>query len=339
MPSSRSCQTGRCEDSAPSSTDCFSVGSALRRVHSVTGVTRPKSVSSRLSSRGSACTDGASAVSSRGNSAGLTIASSCVRNGTARSSTAGARCRPGMIAREKARSGGVARSTAASAGGETASVSATPRSVAPSCVERSANALTVRSKPVTSPASCRSCCASAVETFACAAMKSERSCGSVPRNACATIAEPLKAAADGRNARFRPVAPPPFRAVAYCCTTVFSFVRVSDWSEESTSSSWTGVAVCDSGSVPPSFSTGALGLPALRSTKKLPSRKIRGRTFSVASVWIGRPLRCIAIVTTTVLPFPRSTFVTLPTFTPAIRTGEFPCSSFAFASTAFTSKS
>ena len=31
--------------------------------------------------------------------------------------------------------------------------------------------------------------------------------------------------------------------------------------------------------------------PAAVSTNQLPSRKIRGRIFSVASVWIGRPFR------------------------------------------------
>ena len=42
---------------------------------------------------------------------------------------------------------------------------------------------------------------------------------------------------------------------------------------------------------------GALGVPGLTSTKKLPSRKIRGRIANVASVWIGRPLLSIVIVT------------------------------------------
>ena len=43
---------------------------------------------------------------------------------------------------------------------------------------------------------------------------------------------------------------------------------------------------------------GRAGVPGLRSTKKLPSRKMRGRIFSVASAWIGRPSSLIAIVTT-----------------------------------------
>ena len=42
---------------------------------------------------------------------------------------------------------------------------------------------------------------------------------------------------------------------------------------------------------------GADGVPGLMSTKKLPSRKIRGRIAKVASSWIGRPWSWIVIVT------------------------------------------
>ncbi len=42
---------------------------------------------------------------------------------------------------------------------------------------------------------------------------------------------------------------------------------------------------------------GEPGVPGCTSTKKLPSRKIRGRIFSVASLWSGRPLSWISIVT------------------------------------------
>ena len=58
--------------------------------------------------------------------------------------------------------------------------------------------------------------------------------------------------------------------------------------------------------------------PGCTSTKKLPSRKMRGRIFSVASRWIGRPLRSIRIVTTAACA-PSSAWailVTLPTLTP-----------------------
>ena len=69
---------------------------------------------------------------------------------------------------------------------------------------------------------------------------------------------------------------------------------------------------------------GADGVPGETSTKKLPSRKIRGRIFIVASLWIGRPLSLISIVTTAAsLPGLPSILVTLPTLTPAMRTGEF----------------
>src|SRR5690242_13195711 len=70
--------------------------------------------------------------------------------------------------------------------------------------------------------------------------------------------------------------------------------------------------------------SGAVGVPGSGSTKKLPSRKMRGRILARASVWIGRPDSPIVIVTSTAsLPFDvGSTLVTLPTSTPAIRTGE-----------------
>jgi hypothetical protein len=60
------------------------------------------------------------------------------------------------------------------------------------------------------------------------------------------------------------------------------------------------------------------------STKKLPSRKMRGRILKVASRWIGRPFLSIRMVTSAAWR-PASTCptpVTLPTLTPATRTGE-----------------
>ena len=97
---------------------------------------------------------------------------------------------------------------------------------------------------------------------------------------------------------------------------------MSDCRAVSTSSSCTGVAVCCTGSVPPSSSSGVDGEPAVRSTKKLPSRKIRGRILAVASLWTGRPLSSIRMVRIAPSRPARSTLVTLPTSTPAIRTGE-----------------
>ena len=99
---------------------------------------------------------------------------------------------------------------------------------------------------------------------------------------------------------------------------------MSLWSAFSTSPIWTGAAVWVAGISPSDSSSGADGEPGWRSTKKLPSRKMRGRIFSSASSWIGRPLSSISIVTLAASSpaSTASTFVTFPTSTPAIRTGE-----------------
>ena len=100
---------------------------------------------------------------------------------------------------------------------------------------------------------------------------------------------------------------------------------MSDCNEASRSPNWTGAAVCVVGiGSSPSSSSRADGDPGSRSTKKLPSRKIRGRIFMVASSWMGRPVSLISIFTTAapLSPLTASTSVTLPTSTPAIRTGE-----------------
>jgi hypothetical protein len=92
-----------------------------------------------------------------------------------------------------------------------------------------------------------------------------------------------------------------------------------------TFSSWsicTGVVVCDSGIVPPSGRIGALGEPGAISMKKVPSRNSLGLIFIVASVCSGRPCGSMLIVASAVVPGPRPTEMTLPTLTPAIRTGE-----------------
>ena len=95
------------------------------------------------------------------------------------------------------------------------------------------------------------------------------------------------------------------------------------------------------------MATGALGVPGETSTKKLPSRKMRGRIANVASRWIGSPLSSISIVTSAVLqavavvvavlqPGSVETPVTLPTLTPAIRTSESACSPLALEKIAWT---
>ena len=53
----------------------------------------------------------------------------------------------------------------------------------------------------------------------------------------------------------------------------------------------------------------------------MPSRKSRGRISTLASSWIGWPSSSTVKVTSTALPS-RSSEDTLPTLTPAIRTGE-----------------
>jgi len=70
------------------------------------------------------------------------------------------------------------------------------------------------------------------------------------------------------------------------------------WSEVSSWSSCTGVAVCCTGIVAPSFMFGWSGVPGVRSTKKLPSRNRRGRIFAVASLCNGSASWEICIVTT-----------------------------------------
>ena len=99
---------------------------------------------------------------------------------------------------------------------------------------------------------------------------------------------------------------------------------MSDCSEVRIWSNWTGVVARADATLSPSFSVGADGVPGCTSTKKLPSRKMRGRIANVASLWMGRPLSSICIFTSAPgSPGRRCwTPTTLPTFTPAIRTGE-----------------
>ena len=61
------------------------------------------------------------------------------------------------------------------------------------------------------------------------------------------------------------------------------------------------------------------------SKKLLPSKKMRGRTLTVASSWSGRASSLSFIVTTTAGESPPTGSIldTLPTSTPAIRTAWF----------------
>ena len=85
----------------------------------------------------------------------------------------------------------------------------------------------------------------------------------------------------------------------------------------------------------------------MTSTKKLPSRKIRGRIANVASECSGRPTSSICIVTSAIWhfcsvpavslqPFTGATSVTIPTLTPAIRTNDCGRRPFAFENSAWT---
>jgi hypothetical protein len=59
--------------------------------------------------------------------------------------------------------------------------------------------------------------------------------------------------------------------------------RVSLFRAPRTCANWTGLAVRATGIVSPPCISPAADVPGVRSTKKLPSRKIRGRIFAVAS--------------------------------------------------------
>jgi hypothetical protein len=119
-------------------------------------------------------------------------------------------------------------------------------------------------------------------------------------------------------------APPAARVSSTPSKTSRRSLRVSLRSALRTSSNCTGVAVRAAGIVAPSSSSPDAGVPGDRSTKKLPSRKIRGRIRALASSCTGRPLsRSASVTVADCAPgFVCSTFVTSPTSTPAIRTGE-----------------
>ncbi len=114
---------------------------------------------------------------------------------------------------------------------------------------------------------------------------------------------------------------------------------MSDWSAVSTWPSWTGVLVCWTGIVPPSGISLAAGVPGSRSISQLPSRNSRGRIFTVASSCTGRPSSSIRIrITASSRPGSGcSIATTLPTSTPAMRTGWRSFTLLAERKTALTS--
>jgi hypothetical protein len=204
-----------------------------------------------------------------------------------------------------------------------------------------ANAAVVRLKLVIRSLSCSSWRIRAPAVRAVPSISRERSSpGSWPRNASNTCAversasgmstyaslkdsAPVSPRADGSASRSSAAVGFSLSALESPSSTSLRSWRVSDCSAVSTSSSWTGEAVRVTLITPPSSSSGASGLPGRRSTKKLPSRKMRGRILAVASSWMGSACFWSDRVTTEVSESsPASTLATLPTLTPAIRTGE-----------------
>jgi hypothetical protein len=238
-----------------------------------------------------------------------------------RSSTPGATRSPGRRAAAKRSSGGSARSSASSAGGACASTPSSSRTEAASAASSAATAAAVRLSAEIPSARSVERAASTALTRDAAATSRAASPGWVPRAASATRAVSRSPGASEGKARRSPAAPPPSSPAASSRSPPCRLSRVGRSSAPSTWWSCTGTAVCGSGIGRPS-SSGALGLPGCRSTKYPPSRNTRGRILAVASACSGRPCSSSAISTTAVVPGPGSTPVTVPTSTPAMRTGE-----------------
>ena len=160
-----------------------------------------------------------------------------------------------------------------------------------------ANTAKKRLKLVMKSFSCSSLVASAVVTLSSPAISLARSCGSVPSSASFTSAELFSDLGASEMLSFRDLAAvsprtsgswsassaalgldmsPSPRPLSRSCSDSRSLVcsAVRSWS------SCTGVEVRVTGTVSPSPIFGALGVPGDRSTKKLPSRKMRDRIFA-----------------------------------------------------------
>ncbi len=94
----------------------------------------------------------------------------------------------------------------------------------------------------------------------------ETSWGAVPSEAFETQARSRRTGARFGAMRLKLSAPPPETAVWNSLTMVVKSRRLPLSNVERTSLSWVGIAVCESGMVPPFFISGALGLPACMST-------------------------------------------------------------------------
>ena len=173
----------------------------------------------------------------------------------------------------------------------------------------------------------------------CPEISFERSRASVPSSASLTTAPPRSAPGEYSSESFRalPAVSPrvssswssssPGRGSAFSAPpnptrSLRRSARVSDLSVPSTWSIWTGAEVCDAGIVEPLSTSGAPGVPGWMSKKRLPSKKMRGRTLIRASRWIGSAVSLSFMVTVMAGESPPtgSTPETLPTSTPAIRT-------------------
>src|SRR3954447_1108064 len=261
-------------------------------------------------------------------------------NGSDSRSVASDDLTPGSASREKARSSGSALLSDASAGWATRSVSRSagidcPRATS-SLAKAAAVVLKLLTRPLRAPSS-----ASSAANVRCWPLSTRwmSFLGSVPRLASLARAPLRYASSQYLMAWLKPAAPLPSRPFEYSLRKVLRSSRVSDWRAVSTWPNWTGAAVWFIGIVLPEPSVGAEGEPGLMSTKKLPSRKMRERTLSWASRWIGRPLSLISMVTSApALPsLNGSTLVTLPTSTPAIRTGDLGLRLLAVAKAALSS--
>ena len=231
---------------------------------------------------------------------------------------------PGRAPSAKRRTSGKAAFSASSVGGAARSVRGSSPTAVRSADSRDASAAAVVLKSATRSRSLPGSATSASETMPWSRIQSPRSPGRLPSSASETIAVNLYAAGWYFSDSLNALAPPASCALPTSWKTVCRSLRVSLFSARSTSSNCTGVAVRPTGIVAPSSSSSAPPLPGDRSTKKLPSRKIRGRIRALASSCTGRPLSRIASVTVADSAPGRvcSTDVTSPTSTPAIRTGE-----------------
>ena len=266
---------------------------------------------------------------------------------------AGSSRMPGSMSRANARRYGKVALVLRRDGVAFSSVGASSLIVSPRFSDSAARAPLKVLKLVIRSFSCSSRLSSALKTLALALISFERSSGEVPSNASFTIAESRLASAPyWKESLIASAALSPWmsgstplssaavgwrlRAWPYPISSLERFSRSGACSVVRIWSSCTAVEVWVIGIVPPSSISGALGLPGLTSRKKLPSRKMRGRISTRVSSRSGWPPSSTEKVTSAASPTLR-TLCTLPTLTPAMRTGESLRMLAAFSNTALTS--